>query len=357
MANKPSKLIKDVTFDFEDKEGLGPHVAYTVLANGGAASGKNDVVCLKSESETSPEDILKNLEQVTVTLSFEEFLRKFFDMWYDDATILTKLLGFETQEEYWAKENECEPYECSWITDKVNSIKLLKGAKDNSISIEDKIKLIPLRKQFEEGLAKLEAESTEENVEPTPEGAQQSSSLTEVNKNEVVNNDTTSIELETTDGPKGENMSDTTNKVDFNEVFKSQEAQDFLKGLVEGEVTKATKEANATIANQTALIKSLQEKEDQRVQKGLEVLTKSFTALEVDVQKSLQEVLFKNVTTEGMDVVIDAMKTMQEAVEKAKEDFATVETGIEGTVDVVESQVVKSSLMDSISNMVQDGYL
>ncbi len=57
---------------------------------------------LKPEQIT--EDVIKALQQVTVSMSFEEFLRKFFYMWSDDAELLAKLLGFETELENEAAE-------------------------------------------------------------------------------------------------------------------------------------------------------------------------------------------------------------------------------------------------------------
>lgn len=63
---KPSKLIKDVTFNWEadEKAPLGPHLAYTLSIQGGAASGYNKPLVFKAEDTViTPEviDVLKSL--------------------------------------------------------------------------------------------------------------------------------------------------------------------------------------------------------------------------------------------------------------------------------------------------------
>ncbi len=327
------KTIKDVTFDFEADDGLGPHIAYTVQANGGAASGKNVPLLLKSEDAPATEDIFKQLEQVTVTLSFEEFLRKFFDMYYGEAELLAKVLGFKTEDEQWLEDCENDKPYVSWVDEKVANITLLKSAYEDKeeLTVEKMIEILPLRKHFETNLNKT--------VETTPKPE----SDINVNKGNIVD-------------PKDKKTE--TGTVEVAELLKSAEAKELLKSLVDDAVTKATADANATIKKQAASIVALQEKEDARIMKGFETLTKSFTALEEDVQKSLQEVLFKNVTTEGMDVVVDALKTMQESVEKAKEAFAEEEEGQDVEAPVVDqTTITKSSLADRIAEMTSNGQL
>lgn len=65
---KPKQLIKDVTFDF-DKEDTkcGPHIAYTLPSQGGAASGLNVGYLFKSEEIS--EQTIKEAEEVQKVMS------------------------------------------------------------------------------------------------------------------------------------------------------------------------------------------------------------------------------------------------------------------------------------------------
>lgn len=56
MKKQPKYFIEDVSFEFEEDEaGFTPHLAYTIAAQGGAASGWNDPLLLKANASESPE--------------------------------------------------------------------------------------------------------------------------------------------------------------------------------------------------------------------------------------------------------------------------------------------------------------
>lgn len=56
MKKQPKYFIEDVSFEFEEDEaGFTPHLAYTIAAQGGAASGWNDPLLLKAHASESPE--------------------------------------------------------------------------------------------------------------------------------------------------------------------------------------------------------------------------------------------------------------------------------------------------------------
>ncbi|EKN3941224.1 TPA: hypothetical protein PXJ75_002071 [Yersinia enterocolitica] len=67
---KPKTLLKDVTFDFEkdSKAPLGPHLAYTLAEQGGAASGYNKALVFKAKDTNITEELLKALEIAGITL-------------------------------------------------------------------------------------------------------------------------------------------------------------------------------------------------------------------------------------------------------------------------------------------------
>lgn len=109
---------------------------------GHAANGFKTLI-LKSNKEQTIE-LKKALEQVSLTLSMEEFLRKFFGLWSDDAEVLTKLLGFETEHEAYVKANkerkdseeeyDWEAEHTKWIEQRVSQFTLMKSMNEGSVS-------------------------------------------------------------------------------------------------------------------------------------------------------------------------------------------------------------------------------
>ncbi|CNF55270.1 TPA: hypothetical protein PXN30_001807 [Yersinia enterocolitica] len=67
---KPAKYLKGVTFDFDkdEKAPLGPHLAYTLAEQGGAASGHNKALLFKARGTDITEELLKALSDVGITL-------------------------------------------------------------------------------------------------------------------------------------------------------------------------------------------------------------------------------------------------------------------------------------------------
>lgn len=67
---KPKTLLKDVTFNWEadEKAPLGPHLAYTLAEQGGAASGHNKALLFKARGTDITEELLKALSDAGITL-------------------------------------------------------------------------------------------------------------------------------------------------------------------------------------------------------------------------------------------------------------------------------------------------
>lgn len=67
---KPKQLIKDVTFDFDkDETKCGPHIAYTLPSQGGAASGLNVGYLFKSDEVS--EQTVKEAEEIQKAMSMK----------------------------------------------------------------------------------------------------------------------------------------------------------------------------------------------------------------------------------------------------------------------------------------------
>ena len=135
-------------------------------------------VSLLMKSDLAPEqitkDVVKALRQVTVDMSFEEFLRRFFDMWSSDAELLAKLLGFETELENAAAENPDDEWlqrwnddNQEWLESKMESISIAKAANaGEELDLVKQYELIKLQQIFEKGVAEhgviFDAKDTQE---------------------------------------------------------------------------------------------------------------------------------------------------------------------------------------------------
>ncbi|UTC25194.1 structural protein [Pectobacterium phage vB_PcaM_P7_Pc] len=131
-------------------------------------SANNRHVSLLTKSEVDPEkltvDIIKSLEQVQLTISMEEYLRRFFHLWSGDAELLTKVLGMKTEFEQSIEDNPPDDsWEAEWnerhqeyLEQKLSSVTLIKKAKaGDELSLLEQFELIKARKDFEEGCRDL----------------------------------------------------------------------------------------------------------------------------------------------------------------------------------------------------------
>src|SRR5690554_1730073 len=115
MTKAKKKLTK---FDFS---GESAHVALVHREQGGGANMYKTLITKATD--------------VKLELSMEEFLRRFFDMWWDDAEFLAKLLGYEVESDKY----ESEPYEWKHpLEDKVTVMKKTKQSGLDSLDVKDK---------------------------------------------------------------------------------------------------------------------------------------------------------------------------------------------------------------------------
>lgn len=133
LKQKAKRVLKKFDFSKEDH-----NISLVGESVGHAANGRKTVLLKATNPKEETIEIKKALEQITVTLSMEEFLRKFFDMWSDDAELLTKLLGFETEyEAYKAAEvaRGEEPWDYSkYLEDKVSKFQIMKSLNDGTVT-------------------------------------------------------------------------------------------------------------------------------------------------------------------------------------------------------------------------------
>lgn len=170
MTNKIKAKRRLFDFDFS-KEGAAVHLVGK--AQGNAANGFEILVTKSTDSLPEVEDVIavsKALEQVTVSMSMQEFLQKWFSMYYSDAELLTKLLGFETEYEAYQKEqseSESTYDHKSWLEQRISQFSIMKSMNDGSLENISKSALIDtlaLQEKFETALESHTIKMKEEEM-------------------------------------------------------------------------------------------------------------------------------------------------------------------------------------------------
>lgn len=172
---KAKRRLKN--FDFE-KEGA--HVALVGKHQGGPANGYTTLVTKATHG--IPITFVEKADMVRVTMTIQDFLRKFFSLYYEDAEILAKILGYDTSTD------EEESYD-DYIQSKVDSVEIMKNlfkaddvAKALSEVTEDQFDTLLKDQLMVEKAMSSEGGVSKQNVEKTKEDVP---NMSEVNK-EVV---------------------------------------------------------------------------------------------------------------------------------------------------------------------------
>lgn len=107
------RRLTDISFEHE-----GAHVALVSKQQGGPANGVTTLIT--KATNTIEKDLIEKATTVTVEMQFPEFLRKFFGMYWDDAEVLSSVMGYGRTE-------YPDTTEKDWIDQKVESISIMKS--------------------------------------------------------------------------------------------------------------------------------------------------------------------------------------------------------------------------------------
>lgn len=263
----------------------------------------NRPISLLMKSELSPDqltkDVVKALRQVTLTISFEEYLQRFFGMWQDDAASLAYLLGFKTEteeiNEMYGDQDNVDAYR-EFMEEKLSYITLLKAANEGKtdFTLEEEYELIKAQQQFEKVLNMQPEEKDLDKAadQPVAEPAAEPEKVTA----EPAQQDPVEPETEPAAEPQPDPVPE--EPVD---VTKSQEYIDLLKRYEEME---------ARVAKADEIIKAAVEVR----RKEAEDLLKSFAFINDEQVASLIDF----VMDESNAAVVEVMKAANQMIEEAK---------------------------------------
>lgn len=165
---KAKRRLTNISF-----EAQGSHLALVSTDQGGGANGHNYALVTKSTQQFS-EEFFEKSAKIRVTMEICDFLQKFFGMYYEDAEVLARLLGLDTEEE--GEDSEEEPkvndYE-DYIQSKLEQFELLKSLYDtdsipevlSTCSEDEYLGLLRDQERIEKAFRKVTKESDEGNTE------------------------------------------------------------------------------------------------------------------------------------------------------------------------------------------------
>lgn len=293
LEDKPKRKAtrKIKKFDFSDENAT---VSLVGESAGGPANGIFTLIT-KSKKNVS-EEFLKKASKVKVELDITEYLTRFYGLWYEDAEILARALGFTTQrmedEAEDAAEGENDWNYEDYLNEKVASIEIMKSLHESEniekalleLSEEDYLKVLQDQEIVEKAFVEIEKACKGKGTKPVKKNST-------ARVESLVKNSTANAE-------------DTSTNVD---VEKGEEKSSVVKNKNKGN-KPMTKEVQ-TIEQQVEVIAKAQFDE---IQKALE-------DQKVELQKALD--LVKQYETEKKEVIA---KSRKEQLEKAAGKHAEV---------------------------------
>jgi hypothetical protein len=122
MARKAKRKLSDISFETE-----GSHIALVSKTQGGPANGADYALVMKSKGFS--QEFIEKVQQIRVTMELPDFLKKFFGMYYEEAEILARMMGYEKPETQ--TQDATESYD-DYIQSKLEAFEILKSVHDTN---------------------------------------------------------------------------------------------------------------------------------------------------------------------------------------------------------------------------------
>lgn len=307
MTTKAKRRLTDFNF-----EGDGSHVALVGKHQGGPANGVTTLLTKSTKDITQIQ--VDKATMVQVEMNIVDFLTTFFDLWYEDAVVLAKIMGVDTEEE----PQEVNDWWQEWIEERVEAVTVMKSVILDKT--EDQIhKAVALLKP-EELLSILEIQKDFERNLSSQEGVK----LLKGKLSPSVENNN-----------KGTQMSEFMTKAAHEEAVNKAVEAAVAKAVEETEQALVVKQAELESAQE--LVKSLEAEKKESVEKA-----RKETLKQAGVAEDELEELFKSMealSTEAFDKIVKAMAKEKKLVE---ESDLFKEQGVSGVAETVEQDGVEA---------------
>lgn len=309
---KAKRKLSDISFEKE-----GAHVALVSKEQGGPANNHDYALVLKANKFS--EEFIEKMQQVRVTMELPDFLRKFFSVYYEDAEVLARMMGYEKPEA--TEEAKTADYE-DYIQSKLEAFEILKAANDaeslaevlSGLDETEYLAMLNDQELLEKAFANVAKATTESAPAASAEGTDTSPAC-EVIKEEV----STSVNKEELEKSKMDEdvKIETVEKAQFELVQKALEEQkvELQKALeVIAEYEAAKKEAIAKA--KTEQVKAIVKDESK-----VEAIAKAALSLESedDFTAFLAAMQAMMTTVETSEMFVEKGASTQEEEPKVQE--------------------------------------
>ncbi len=345
---KPKQLIKDVTFDFDkDETKCGPHIAYSLPSQGGAASGLNVGYLFKSDDVS--EQTVKEAEEIQKAMSMKNhkmLLENALKEAYCDKNEWLCVEDWKDGQVYFST-GDYDDWEMMVTT--------FTMTEDGQVTVGDTASPVVQITDYMivEGKVKLSEEAEDKLETGMYEIVSKSVSKADAQLKlfKAVTEFKESLEKASTPVAVSDDITINVNKtkdktekpLDIQELMKSAEFQDILKAQLEAAQAPLKEElekAKAKAAEAEEILKAA-----EQVQKNeFTEFVKSTGIVVEDKTDAVVDFLMKSRKTDEFDMIQDILKSakeqieaMKEEVNKTKEQFAITEVGKDGKV-VVDAQ-------------------
>lgn len=316
MTQKAKRKLSEISFDHE-----GAHLALCSKSQG-AANNWNKALIMKGHN-FSPEFIQK-MQQIQVTYELPDFLRKVMGMYYEDAELLARMMGYVEPEK--EEEEDYDDWYENYIEEKLQSftiIKALHEAKNlpdalSKLTEQDYLNVLQDQAMVEKALKKELDKETEVSKADTSTDVE--NTKVEVSTSKVTKKN------------KGKQMTQETEMVEkakFVEIQKQFEDQKIaLEKAMEqlGKIEQEKKEA--IVKSKTDAVKAVVKDEKQAA-----VVVKAALALEDQADFDALVEVFKS-----MNALIEKSALFQEQGVSAEADEAPKKNGV---LEIIKSQQAK----------------
>lgn len=296
MTQKPKRKLKNI--DFSDDTS---HIALVSKHQGGPANGADYSLVLKNLNNPSPEFIQK-MQQIQVTYELPDFLRKVMGMYYEDAELLARMMGYVEPEK---EEDDYEDWYENYIEEKLQSFTIIKSLHE--------------AKNLPEALSKL----TEQDYLDVLQDQMliEKALKTELDKEEKPSKADTSTNVENT--KVGASASRVNKK---KEKQMTQETEMVEKSALTA-IEKAMQETQVELQKAKELVKQFEDEKKEAIVKSK---TDAVAAVVHDEKHvaTIMKAAAKLDNTEDFDALLEVFKSITVAVEKSalfNEQGATVE--------------------------------
>lgn len=339
---KPKQLIKDVTFDFDkDETKCGPHIAYTLPSQGGAASGLNVSYLFKSDDVS--EQTVKEAEEIQKAMSMKNqsmLLQNALKEAYCDKDEWLCVEDWKDGQVYFST-GDYDSWEmmATSFTMTEDGVVTVGDTASPVVQITDYMIVDGKVKLSEEAEDKLETglyEIVSKSVDKADAQLKLFKAVTEFK--ESLEKASTSIVADSDDINVNKSK-DVENPLEINqEILKSSEVQ----ALIAAEIEKATKQQNERIEqlekakekaeqDRLELIKAQEEADKAQM---LEVF-KGYSFVTEEEAVALTDALFKS---EASVLVMNTLEKAKEAMSSVVEKEAGIEAEVEVNTDLEKSK-------------------